>query len=135
MRKRCAYAHVPAGKGVGADRPAPMARESCTPGETTKWCPHQILLQVNFMNAFAERFVREARETLDRMILFGHRHLMHVLKKVECYHNFQRPHQGINNKIPCGYGPPENPALPNEVRCEEVLGGLLKHYYSDRKAA
>ena len=87
------------------------------------------------MNAFAERFVREARETLDKMIIVGERHLLHVLKKVEYHHNIQRPHQGIQNRIPCGYDPPEMPARSNEVKCEEGLGGLLKHYYTARKAA
>lgn len=91
--------------------------------------------QTPVMNAFAERFVREARETLDRMIIVGDRHLLHVLKKVEHHHNHQRPHQGIQNKIPCGYDPPETPARLNEVRCEELLGGLLKHYFTASKAA
>ena len=48
-------------------------------------------------NAFAERHVREARETLDNMILFGERHLHGVLKKIERHHNTHRPHQGIAN--------------------------------------
>jgi hypothetical protein len=41
-------AHVPAGKGVGADRRRAYGiyrllgrAGSCTPGETTKWLPHQ----------------------------------------------------------------------------------------------
>jgi hypothetical protein len=33
-------------------------------------------------NAYAERFVRETRETLDQPILFGEGHLRHVLKKI-----------------------------------------------------
>lgn len=32
-------------------------------------------------NAFAERHVRECRETLNNMILLGERHLRHVVKK------------------------------------------------------
>ena len=78
-------------------------------------------------NAFAERHVREIRETLDDMILMGERHLHYVLKKIEKHHNQQRPHQGIGNNIidpqPQGKG---------EVVCHERLGGLLKSY---RRAA
>jgi transposase InsO family protein len=87
------------------------------------------------MNAFAERFVREARETLDNMIVFGERHLLHILRRVESHHNNQRPHQGIRNAVPRGCDPPGSPSRPNQVRCEESLGGLLKHYYAVSKAA
>ena len=47
-------------------------------------------------NAFAERHVRECRETLSRMILFGREHLHHVAKKIERHHNLCRPHQGLD---------------------------------------
>ena len=46
-----------------------------------------------------------------------------------------RPHQGIENTIPLGFGYPGNESLPGEVRCDEELGGLLNHYYVGRKAA
>jgi len=45
-------------------------------------------------NAYAERFVRETRETLDNLILLGEQHFRHVLKQIEHHHNRQRPHQG-----------------------------------------
>ena len=45
-------------------------------------------------NAYAERFVRESRETLNNVILLGEHHFHHVLKRIECHHNRQRPHQG-----------------------------------------
>jgi putative transposase len=87
------------------------------------------------MNAFAERFVREARETLDNMIVFGERHLPHILQRIQRHHNLERPHQGISNAVPCGFDPPTVPARSAQVRCEESLGGLLKHYYAVSKAA
>ena len=40
----------------------------------------------------AERFVREIRETLDRLILLGEDHLRHVLGSIEQHHNRHRPH-------------------------------------------
>jgi len=81
-------------------------------------------------NAYAERFVREARETLDNMIIIGQRHLMHVCKKIEHHHNLRRPHQGIDNCIPAGFVYPNEPIPPDKVQCEESLGGLLNHYYA-----
>ena len=86
-------------------------------------------------NAYAERFVREARETLDNLILLGERHLRHVLKQIEHHHNQQRPHQGLDNVIPLGFEYPDRPAIPTTVRCDANLGGLLNHYYAERFAA
>jgi transposase InsO family protein len=47
-------------------------------------------------NAYAEPFVREIRETLERLILLGEEHLRHVFKKIEQHRNRQRPHQGLD---------------------------------------
>jgi putative transposase len=84
-------------------------------------------------NAFAERFVREARETLDRIIPLGQRHFRHALKCIELHHNKERPHQGIGNSIPLGFDYPETPAEVTQVGCKSSLGGLLNHYH--KKAA
>ena len=86
-------------------------------------------------NAFAERFVREARETLDNMILFGESHLSHECKKIEKYHNRYRPHQGLGNIIPLGFAYPRRSASWKSIQCKETLGGLLNHYYVEKKAA
>ncbi len=80
-------------------------------------------------NAFAERHVRECRETLDNMILCGQEHLHYVVKKIERHHNRYRPHQGIGNAIPLAFEYPGKPATTAEVRCELTLGGLLNHYH------
>lgn len=86
-------------------------------------------------NCFAERFVREVRETLDKMIIFGDKHFIKILKCIEKYHNNYRPHQGLDNHIPEEYDYPETETKSENVRCMHALGGLLKHYYSERKAA
>jgi Integrase core domain len=80
-------------------------------------------------NAFAERFVREARETLDRIIPLGPAHLRHVLRCIQQHHNNQRPHQGIGNLIPMGFDYPDTPARLSQVGCESFLEGLLNHYF------
>lgn len=79
-------------------------------------------------NAFAERHVREIRETLDNLILLGEFHLRRTLTVIEEHHNAHRPHQGIGNVIPLAFDYPAAPALQAEIQCEGALGGLLNHY-------
>ena len=86
-------------------------------------------------NAYAERFVKESREILDNLIFLGSKHLHHTLKNIERYHNKYRPHQGIGNTIPLKFNYPKEPVLIEDVKCKEMLGGLLNHYYVDKKAA
>jgi len=85
-------------------------------------------------NAYAERFVRETRVTLDNLILLGEQHFRHVLKQIEHHHNRQRPHQGLGNVVPLGFEYPATPAPLGMVVCDPGLGGLLNHH-SVRKAA
>ena len=84
--------------------------------------------------AYAERQVREIRETLDNLILLGESHLRRVLSTIEEHHNTRRPHQGLGNVIPLGFDYPAAPALPTQVQSEEALGGLLNHYWLKQAA-
>jgi transposase InsO family protein len=86
-------------------------------------------------NAYAKRFVRETRETLDQLILLGEGHLRQVLKKIEHHHNQQRPHQRLDNVIPLAFEYTDQPAPPATVHCDTTLGGLLNHYYAESVAA
>jgi putative transposase len=86
-------------------------------------------------NAYAERFVRETRETLDNLILLGGEHFHYVLKQIEHHHNRQRPHQGLDNVVLLGFKYPDHPAPSGTVRCDASLCGLLNHYYAERAAA
>lgn len=91
--------------------------------------------QTPMCNAYAERFVREARETLNNIIPLGERHFRHVLKSIEHHHNKERPHQGIGNVIPMDFEYPLEPQNPDKVKRISSLGGLLNHYTIDKKAA
>ena len=84
------------------------------------------------LNAYSERFVQTIKnECTDKMILFGEKHLRHVLNEfVEHYHS-ERPHQGLGNQRIIGAGH-ASPAK-GRIHCRERVGGLLKSYY--RKAA
>ena len=89
------------------------------------------------MNPFAEVWVQRTKhEVLNNFIVFGEKHLRHILKEWLAYYHTVRPHQGIGNVPITGALPPPEP-LENfrieEVERQSRLGGLLKHY--ERKAA
>ena len=78
------------------------------------------------LNAHLERFNRTIKEeALDRMLIFGERHLNHVLKEFEEYYHNERPHQSLENGFINGQQPREE----GKVQCRERLGGLLKYYH------
>jgi putative transposase len=87
-------------------------------------------------NAVAERFVQSARrECLDHFVVFGEKHLRHLLSDYLAYYHHFRPHQGLDNR-PLGWMEPavaERDQPLGEVVCQERLGGLLRHY--QRRAA
>jgi transposase InsO family protein len=90
--------------------------------------PIRTLSMAPHLNCVVERFVRSIKsECLNRMLIFGERHLEYVIGQyIEHYHT-ERPHQGIGNEI---IEPP--PQGEGEIVCRERLGGLLKSY---RRAA
>ncbi len=79
-------------------------------------------------NAYAGRFVLTARtELTDRMLIFGDRHLRHVLAEYARHYNGQRPHRARQLRPPRPDHPiPARPA--QRVTRRAVLGGLLNEY-------
>ncbi len=76
------------------------------------------------LNAYAERFVWSIKyECLNKMIIFGERHLRHAIGEYVRHYHCERPHQGLGNRIidPTAQG-------EGEIVVEERLGGLLKSY-------
>jgi putative transposase len=79
------------------------------------------------LNAFAERFVRTLKhECLNHFIVFGERHLDHLVDEFVDHYHTARPHQGIDNRTPMR--PRDGPGA-GPVRCDSRLGGVLKRYY------
>jgi putative transposase len=77
-------------------------------------------------NAFAERWVQSARrECLDRMLVFGERHLRLVMREYVDHYNGFRPHRGLALEIP-DPGPPQLANGP--VVCAPRLGGIINEY-------
>ena len=52
------------------------------------------------LNPFVERFVRSIKsECLNKMLIFGERHLRYVVHEYMEHYHTERPHQGIGNNI------------------------------------
>ena len=78
-------------------------------------------------NAFAERFVRTAREDcLDHLLVLSHHHLETVLAEYVEHYNTARPHRGLD------LTPPESTTSlvgrSGAIRRRDVLSGLINEY-------
>jgi putative transposase len=82
------------------------------------------------LNAVAERFVQTiSGECLSHFMVFGEKHLWHIIKEFLAHYHGERPHQGLGNVPPQGAAPPPVSRVTTEdIVCEQRLGGLLKHY-------
>lgn len=81
-------------------------------------------------NAFAERFVGTLRrECLDRILIFGRRHLDVVLRAYVTHYDGHRPHRSLDMSPPAPQSPPVTAgAPPSSVIRRDVLGGLIHEY-------
>jgi len=87
------------------------------------------------LNAYIERWIQSLKhEALNHFVVFGLEHFDHIVSEFVAYYYDHRPHQGIGNRL-IGDESEYPPAVVrlDEVRCQQRLGGLLKHYY--RQAA
>jgi putative transposase len=86
-------------------------------------------------NPHAERFVKTIRaECLDHFIIFGERHLRHVIKDFVAHYLTERHHQGIGSQIIRPKASPSNDnATLDAIGRRSRLGGLLN--YDHREAA
>jgi putative transposase len=87
--------------------------------------------------AFVERFIQTVRqELLDDFIVFGERHLNCLCTVFLDFYHRRRPHQAKENDLLVvrrrRKTKPRTEVIPlSEVRCQQQLGGLLKHYYRE----
>ena len=81
-------------------------------------------------NPYAERFVKTVRtECLDHFVIFGERHLRHLLKEFMGHYLTERYHQGIGGQIIRPRASPSNDNAPlGAVRCRSRLSGALNYY-------
>ncbi|WP_053332878.1 integrase core domain-containing protein [Haliangium ochraceum] len=79
------------------------------------------------LNAYAERFVRSVKsECLDKLVLFGERHLRSAVSEYAAHYHTERNHQGINSQI---IQPIHISEQADLIVCRERLGGLLHFYH------
>jgi transposase InsO family protein len=81
-------------------------------------------------NAICERFLGSLRrECLDHILILSERHLYRVVKEYMAYFNNARPHQGIEQHIPCRPEWLETPPPNGKLVSRRVLNGLHHDYY------
>jgi transposase InsO family protein len=80
-------------------------------------------------NAYAERWVGTVRrELLDRMLVFGRRHLVSVLAAYADHYNVHRPHRALGQAPPLGPVDPPVILSAGRVVRRDRLGGLIHEY-------
>jgi putative transposase len=82
-------------------------------------------------NSFCERFLGSVRrECLNHFFILGERQLRTVLKEYTAYFNHQRPHQGLDQRIPIPLSIDNlvSPVAGQVVRSIPILQGLHHHY-------
>ena len=82
-------------------------------------------------NAVAERWVRSVRnECLDQVLVFGRRHLEQILHGYLTHYNTERPHRALQLAAPAGKLQEARGSPPAEIRCRDVIGGLIHEYHA-----
>jgi putative transposase len=83
-------------------------------------------------SAFAERFIGTVRrECLDRVLVFGRRHLERVLADYVSHYNEHRPHRSLGQQAPLTLDtkpPPTTTPDLARLRRTDRLGGLIHEY-------
>ena len=87
------------------------------------------------LNGRVERFIQTIKyECLFKFILFGHRHLDHIVGQWVNYYNKTRSHMERGHLPPIREAPEEVPKLDrDQIIVRSYVGGLVKSF--ERKAA
>lgn len=87
------------------------------------------------LNGRTEKFVGQVKsECLSKFILFGRKHLDHIVSEYVAYFNEKRAHSSRGNLPPLATVPDEVRTLrPDQIEVKCYVGGLIKSF--ERKAA
>lgn len=69
-------------------------------------------------------------EVLDRTLILGRRHLDRVLARYACRYNAQRPHRGIELRVPSNPSHIDPVTIVPVIRQRDLLGGLIHEYHA-----
>ncbi|MGA6160723.1 integrase core domain-containing protein [Stenotrophomonas sp. NPDC087984] len=89
------------------------------------------LPRVPRMNAIAERWIGSCRrETTDRILITGERHLRLAVSEYAKHHNQHRPHRSLGQRPPDLLTEPQPPTATDNTRIHrrDRLGGLIHEY-------
>jgi transposase InsO family protein len=76
---------------------------------------------LTWQNAYAERLIGSIRrECIDHIVVFGERHLRHVLLSYKDYHNAARTHLALNKDAPVSRAA----QTAGRIFCHPILGAL-----------
>ena len=80
-------------------------------------------------NGMCERFMGSLRrECLDHTLIHHGQHLQRVVNEYIVYLNQERPHQGIDQRIPDHYDLPRSNPTSGRITSKAILGGLHHSY-------
>jgi len=80
-------------------------------------------------NGICERFMGSLRrECLDHMLIHHGKHLQQVVQEYTAYYYRERPHQGIDQRIPNHYAIPVSKPIRGRITSKAILGGLHHSY-------
>jgi putative transposase len=81
-------------------------------------------------NGVCERFMGSLRrECMDHILIHDDKHLRQVVTEYAAYFNQERPHQGIEQRIPDQYDQTRSKPTRGQITSKAILGGL-HHSYS-----
>jgi transposase InsO family protein len=79
-------------------------------------------------NSFAERYVGTLRrECLDRLLIYGERHLRRVLTEYSWHYNGHRPHQSREQRPPL-HEPGQPIDVTAQIKRSHIVHGLINEY-------
>jgi transposase InsO family protein len=80
-------------------------------------------------NGVCERFMGSLRrECMDHILIHDDKHLRQVVNEYTAYFNQERPHQGIDQRIPDQYDLTKSKPTKGQVTSKAILGGLHHSY-------
>jgi transposase InsO family protein len=80
-------------------------------------------------NGICERFMGSLRrECLDHVLIHDDKHLERVTTEYTTYFNQERPHQGIEQRVPNQYDLTRSKPRKGQVTSKAILGGLHHSY-------
>ena len=90
--------------------------------------PLRLQIRSPNLNAYAERFIQTLQhECLNHFLIFGTRHMDHLVEEFLDHYHDERPHQSMGN-LPLKRDGPES-SVSGAINCKQRLGGLLRHYH------